>query len=61
MNLKDYLGVEEAAEFLGISVSTLRRKAWRDLIPFYRSPFGKVLYKKEELQAFLDKIVREQN
>jgi MerR family transcriptional regulator, copper efflux regulator len=56
-NLRDYLTVGEAAEYLGVSASTLRNwdragkvRATRHPVNAYR------LYRKEELENLLEKV-----
>jgi MerR family transcriptional regulator, copper efflux regulator len=57
VNLRDYLKVSEAAEFLGVSAATLRNwdragrvKATRHPVNSYR------LYRKEDLASLLEKV-----
>lgn len=56
-NLADYMTVREAAEYLGVSTSTLRN--WGrlgKLIP-YRNPMNNYrLYKRTDLDSILGKI-----
>lgn len=42
-NSKELLSLKEAAEFLGITKSTLYKKTHRKEIPFYK-PTGKLIY-----------------
>ena len=43
-DIKKYVRVKQAAEFLGISVNHVYRLAEKRLIPHYKSRGGKVLY-----------------
>lgn len=57
MKMNEYLTIQEAADFLGVSKPTLL--LWernKKLLP-YRNPANKYrLYKKEDLQKYLDII-----
>lgn len=56
-NLKDYMSIKEASEYLGVSSETLRR--WDNLkkLKSYRNPINKYrLYKKNDLESFLKRI-----
>jgi DNA (cytosine-5)-methyltransferase 1 len=58
-NLKDYLLIKEAAEFMGVSEGTLRNWGHAGKIPTYRHPMNKYrLYKKSDLEAVLQQIHR---
>lgn len=51
--LKEALTTQEAAQYLGMEVSTLYKKTMQNEIPFY-SPYGKRLYfKRTELAAWM--------
>jgi MerR family transcriptional regulator, copper efflux regulator len=56
-NLRDYLTVSEAAEFLGVSASTLRNWDRAKKVLAVRHPVnGYRLYRKEELANLLEKV-----
>lgn len=58
--VKDYLTVAEAADFLGIAANTLRNWTTSGKIKAYRSPLNNYrLYKKEELESFLNNYIEE--
>ena len=58
-NLKDYLLIKEAAEFMGVSEGTLRNWGHAGKIATYRHPLNKYrLYKKSDLEAVLQQIHR---
>lgn len=62
MNFKDYMTISEASEFMGVAPNTLRNWEKDNRIPTYKAPFNKRrLYKKEDLQAYLDNIAKELN
>ena len=51
--LKEALTTQEAAQYLGMEVSTLYKKTMQNEIPFY-SPYGKRLYfKRTELEKWM--------
>jgi MerR family transcriptional regulator, copper efflux regulator len=55
----DYLQIQEAAEFLGITPNTLRNWEKGKKIAVYRNPQNSYrLYKKEDLEALLNGIQR---
>ncbi|HEX2909869.1 MAG TPA: helix-turn-helix domain-containing protein [Chloroflexia bacterium] len=57
MNIQDYLQIKEAAEFLGISPSTLRNWERTGKITTHRHPVNHYrLYKKADLEALLTAI-----
>lgn len=56
-NIQEYLQIKEAAEFLGVSQSTLRN--WERLrkLTSHRHPINRYrLYKREDLEIFLKSI-----
>lgn len=54
-NPENYLGADQAAEFLNISKSHLYKLTFRNRIPFYK-PGGKLIYfKREELSEWVKK------
>jgi excisionase family DNA binding protein len=56
-NLRDYLTIGEAAQFLGVSASTLRNWDRAGKVKAARHPVnGYRLYLREELATFLDKV-----
>lgn len=56
-NLNNYLKIKEAAEFLGVSPSTLRNWDKSGKIPTYRQPInGYRLFKRSDLEAFLREV-----
>jgi len=53
-NLRDFLRISEAAEYLGVSPNTLRNWANAGKIAAHRHPVnGYRLFKKEDLDALL--------
>jgi len=58
-NLRDYLLIQEAASFLGVSEGTLRNWDREGKIAAYRNPInGYRLFKKGDLEALLQKVAR---
>ncbi len=56
-NLRDYLTVSEAAEFLGVSAATLRNWDRAQKVKATRHPVnGYRLYRKEDLSSLLQKV-----
>ncbi len=56
-NLRDYLTVSEAAEFLGVSAATLRNWDRAGKVMATRHPVnGYRLYRKEDLSNLLEKV-----
>jgi excisionase family DNA binding protein len=56
-NLKSYITIGEAAEFLGVTEMTLRRWDKTGKLKCYRNPANDYrLYNKSELKRFLKKI-----
>ena len=56
-NLRDYLTVSEAAEYLGVSASTLRNWDRAGKVRAIRHPVNAYrLYRKEELANLLEKV-----
>ena len=59
INLQSYLRIKQAAEFLGVSESTLRNWERGGKITTYRHPISRYrLYKKVDLEMLLKKIER---
>lgn len=59
LSLKDYLTVTEAAEFLGVTPTTLRRWDRRSKLRSKRHPINRYrLYRKKDLEVFLAKLNR---
>ena len=55
--LSEYLTVKEAAEYLGVSASTLRNWDRHGKLKPYRHPVnGYRLYRKEDLSNLLEKV-----
>jgi excisionase family DNA binding protein len=55
--ITDYLTIQEAADFLGITPSTLRNWEKEKKVAVYRLPQNNYrLYKKEDLEALLSNI-----
>lgn len=58
-SLKDYLTVAEAAEFLGVTPTTLRRWDRKSKLRSKRHPINRYrLYRKKDLEVFLAKLNR---
>lgn len=56
-NLRDYLMVKEAAEYLGVSPSTLRNWERAGKIVSYRNPMNRYrLFRKGDLDAILSSL-----
>ena len=56
-NLRDYLQIKEAAEFLGVSPSTLRNWERRGRLTPHRHPINHYrLYRKADLERLLREI-----
>ena len=57
-NLKDFLRISEAAEYLGVSANTLRNWENAGKIPAHRHPVnGYRLFQKTELDSLLQKVI----
>jgi len=57
INFQNYLRIKKAAEFIGVSGSTLRNWERNRKITTYRHPINRYrLYKKSDLEALLKKI-----
>ena len=52
-NTNEYLTPKEACEFLGVARKTLERYVERGLLKKYRQGLRNVLFKRSELEAFL--------
>lgn len=58
-NLKDYMSIKEAAEFLGVCQMTLRRWDKSGKLRAYRNPMSNYrLYRRNQLKTLLRKISR---
>lgn len=56
-NLRGYLKITEAAEFLGVTAQTLRNWDRRGEFPSFRHPInGYRLYRRADLMSFLNKV-----
>ena len=56
-NLKDYMSIKEAADFLGVCEMTLRRWDKAGKLRAYRNPASNYrLYREEDLKLFLKNI-----
>ena len=61
-NLQKYLRIKQAAEFLGVSESTLRNWDRDGKIVAYRHPINRYrLYKKADLEGLLNQIEKSTN
>jgi excisionase family DNA binding protein len=59
VNLKNYLRIKQAANFIGVSESTLRNWERSGKITTYRHPISHYrLYKKADLEGLLKEIER---
>ena len=57
VNLRDFLRISEAAEYLGVSPNTLRNWENAGKIAAHRHPVNSYrLFKKEELDALLEQL-----
>ena len=57
LNLKDFLNIKEAAQFIGVTPNTLRNWEKEKRITTYARPFdNRRLYKKEDLENYLTLI-----
>lgn len=57
MKFKDFMTIKEAAEFLGVTTTTLRAWTNKNKIPTIRNPISRYrLYKKEDLDVVLKSI-----
>ena len=45
--------IKEAAEFLNLSISTIRRKTDSGDLPYYKTPGGHRRFKKEDLEHYI--------
>jgi DNA (cytosine-5)-methyltransferase 1 len=55
--IQDYLQIKEAAEFLGVTPTTLRNWEKRGKLTSHRHPLNQYrLYKREDLEEFLQLI-----
>lgn len=58
----EYMMIEEAANFLGVTMNTLRAWEAKGKIKPYRNPInGFRMYKEEELQELLEKLNKKEN
>jgi DNA (cytosine-5)-methyltransferase 1 len=57
--LDDYLRIQEAAEFLGVSPNTLRNWGREEKVPEFRHPVNNYrLYRRSDLEALLRRATR---
>jgi excisionase family DNA binding protein len=62
VNLQSYLRIKQAAEFLGVSESTLRNWGRNGKITTHRHPISRYrLYKKADLEGLLKEIEKSAN
>lgn len=55
--IEEYLQIKQAAKFLGVSTNTLRNWERSGKLASHRHPLNRYrLYKKEDLEAFLQRI-----
>ena len=60
MKINEFINIKEAAEILGVTPHTLRKWEKDGKIKVYRNPMNKFrMYKKEELEQFLQDIERQ--
>ena len=52
--MKPYLNISEAANFVGLSIGTLRQYTWRGMIPQIKTGPRNVKYSRLALLQFLD-------
>jgi len=52
------LTIGEAARFLGVSLSTVRRWSDAGVLPSYRTPGGQRRYNRDQLDSFLNGLRR---
>lgn len=52
--MEEMLSIGEAADYIGVSVDTLRRWSKKDRVTTYRSPGGHRYYKKKDLRQLFD-------
>ena len=52
------LTISEAARFLGVSLSTVRRWSDAGVLPSYRTPGGQRRYNRDQLESFLNGLRR---
>ena len=58
-NLRDYMRIKEAAEFLGVSEQTLRNWERRGKLTVYRHPINQYrLFRKRDLVRVLEHLER---
>ena len=48
-----FININQAAEFLGISKSTIYKMTMKRELPFYQPTGGKLYFKEEELLTFI--------
>jgi MerR family transcriptional regulator, copper efflux regulator len=57
--IKEYLQIKEAAKFLGVTATTLRNWERSGKLASHRHPLNSYrLYKREDLEAFLQQVDR---
>ena len=57
--MKEYLTAQEVADKLGVSLSWIRKLTSARAIPFYKMSHRKVLYRPDEIEAWMFKRHRE--
>lgn len=53
--VEDYLSVKEAADYLKRTPGSIYNLIFLKRIPYYKPNGGRVLFKKEELQAWVER------
>jgi MerR family transcriptional regulator, copper efflux regulator len=57
IKINEYLSIMQAAKLLGVHPNTLRNWSKKNMIPVFYNPANNwAMYKKEDIQDFLDKI-----
>lgn len=51
-DMENPMSVDEAAEYLGIAVGTLKNKCYNGEVPYYK-PSGKMYFYKSELDGWI--------
>lgn len=57
---KEFLTVEETANYLRMSKSSIYKMVHKETIPFYKPSGGRVLFRREELDAWVVRSVANQ-
>lgn len=53
----DLMTAREAAEYVGLSMTTMSGQRWRNVGPVYFRRNQRVYYSKRDLDAYLDSII----